>query len=271
MTSQDQCDKQDGSPTPERWIAARGAVNMRDLGGLVTDDGGHTRFGRLLRSDNLQGLTATDVTYLVDELRLRRVIDLRSDPEVQREGPGPLHERPEVSVHQLSLFTAAGRHTDVDAETLPWKNRPVPAPGGDRMAGVYLQYLRDRPDSVVDALRLISRDDGAALVHCAAGKDRTGVIVALALTVAGVTREAIVADYVATGERIPAVLARLRASPTYAADLDGSTDDSHMPRADTMRQMLSGMDDEYGGVLAFLEWRGWTEADTAALRSRLRD
>ena len=71
---------------------------------------------------------------------------------------------------------------------------------------------------------------GAVVVHCAAGKDRTGVVVALALSAAGVSREAIVADYVATGDRLEAVLARLLASPTYAADLDGKPSDVHRPR-----------------------------------------
>ena len=102
----------------------------------------------------------------------------------------------------------------------------------------YLGYLRDRPDSVVAALRDAARADGAAIVHCAAGKDRTGVVAALALAVAGAPRDAIVADYVATGERLEPIVARLRASPTYGADLRGRTLDSHRPRAETMERFL---------------------------------
>src|SRR5690606_39936022 len=71
----------------------------------------------------------------------------------------------------------------------------------DLPAGHYLGYLNNRGDSIVAALRVMARTDGAAIVHCAAGKDRTGVVCALALDVAGVTREAIVADYAQTGER----------------------------------------------------------------------
>lgn len=63
-----------------RWIDLEGAVNVRDLGGLATVDGGTTRFGRIYRSDNLQGLTERDVELLVEELKLRHVIDLRSTP-----------------------------------------------------------------------------------------------------------------------------------------------------------------------------------------------
>ena len=69
------------------------------------------------------------------------------------------------------------------------------------IGGHYLGYLEERPEEVAGALRSITTAPGAAIVHCAAGKDRTGVVVALALTMAGVEPEAIVADYIATGER----------------------------------------------------------------------
>jgi protein-tyrosine phosphatase len=211
-----------------RWIDLEGAVNARDLGGLPTTDGGRTRRGRLYRADNLQALTPADVTLLVGELNLRHVVDLRSTAEVRLEGPGPLTRVPEVRHHHLTLFAEGGRHTDVDADTtpdridgervLPWADRVLDEEL--RVTGFYFGYLRDRPDAVVAALRAMSLDDGAALVHCAAGKDRTGVVSALALEVAGVTREAIVEDYVATGERIELILKRLRSSDTYRDDLD---------------------------------------------------
>ncbi|WP_242454047.1 tyrosine-protein phosphatase [Bailinhaonella thermotolerans] len=267
-----------------------GAVNVRDLGGLPTDDGGETRFGRVLRSDNLQGLTAADVRRLVGELKLRHVVDLRSGAEVSLEGPGPLVSVPEVTIHHLTLFAEAGTFTDVEAaETevteagaagaagvdgdlvLPWQNR---APEDfEHAGGFYMTYLRDRPDSVVRALRVLGghEGEGAALVHCAAGKDRTGVVVALALTVAGVTREAVVDDYVRTGDRMSEILARLRASPTYTQDLDGRPDDSHLPHGRMMERFLSALDEGWGGPVGWLEAHGWTAADSAALRARLRD
>ena len=89
----------------------------------------------------------------------------------------------------------------------------------------YLKYLADRPDSVVGALDDVASGPGPVLVHCAAGKDRTGVVVAMALAAVGVERSAVVEDYVLTGERIAAIMARLRASSTYAADLEGVSDD----------------------------------------------
>jgi protein tyrosine/serine phosphatase len=114
-------------------------------------------------------------------------------------------------------------------------------------------------------------DEGAALVHCAAGKDRTGVLSALALEVAGATREAIVEDYVATGERLELILTRLRGSDTYRGDLDSRPADDHKPRAKYIEQFLDVLDDRFGGPMGWLTQHGWTTTDTEALRSRLRD
>lgn len=266
--------------TQSRWIDLDGAVNVRDLGGLETTDGGTTRFGRVLRADNLQNLTPRDLTVLVDRLGLRRVIDLRSHAEVDLEGPGPLTHRPEVTIHHLTLFAEAGHHTDVAAENitgntvtidadkvLPWQTRVSTEPEADWSIEHYLGYLRDRPDAVVDALRVMTTTEGASLVHCAAGKDRTGVVCALALDVAGVTREAIIADYAQTGERIEQILARLRSSPTYAADIDSRPPESHIPHAFLMEKFLSRLDEKHGGVLGWLAQYGWNETDTRSLRA----
>jgi protein-tyrosine phosphatase len=141
----------------------------------------------------------------------------------------------------------------------------------DVRVGYYIGYLEDRPDQVVAALRSIAQSPGAALVHCAAGKDRTGVVVALALTAAGVGRDAVIADYAATGERMAAVLNRLRSSPTYASDTNSRPDEDHMPRADTMAWFLDEIDASYGGVMAWLDQHGFGPADVAALRAKLLD
>jgi protein tyrosine/serine phosphatase len=275
-----------------RWLPLDGAANARDLGGLPTDSGPPVQPHRLLRSDNLQGLTPADVRLLVDEIGLRTVIDLRTNVEVALEGPGPLTREPAVAVRHLSLFAESGGLTDVDADAdLPWAARPPVAPpaadgpsvadalvsGGDpaladplsRSVSFYLAYLRDRPDSVVAALRAIADTDGASLVHCAAGKDRTGVVVALALSVAGVPRDRIVADYAATADRLPELLARLRASDTYRDDLASRSDDSHRPRAATMERFLDHLDRTAGGPVGWLESAGFGPADAARLRSRL--
>jgi protein tyrosine/serine phosphatase len=134
---------------------------------------------------------------------------------------------------------------------------------------VYLSYLEDRSDSALAALRFVAATDGAVIVHCAAGKDRTGVVTALALAAVGVAREAIIADYALSAERIEAIFARLLSSTTYADDLAGESIDRHRPRADTMDRLLDMLDEQYGGVPAWLRSHGWTDTDAAALRAHL--
>ncbi|HEY6748768.1 MAG TPA: tyrosine-protein phosphatase [Mycobacteriales bacterium] len=263
------------------WLPLDGAVNARDLGDLPTDEGAPTARGRLLRSDNLQGLTPADVRLLVDEIGLRTVVDLRTNVEVAQEGPGPLTAEPAVDIRHLSLFPEGGGNTDVDADALlPWQEDGVTerretalagaaADAKSRAVAFYLAYLRDRPDNIVGALRTIASSDGATVVHCAAGKDRTGVVIALALSVAGVPRDRIVADYTATADRLPALLARLRGSDTYRDDMNSRPDDAHRPRAVTMEQFLAHLDEEFGGPLGWLTSAGFGPSDVARLRARL--
>ncbi|WP_019634594.1 tyrosine-protein phosphatase [Actinomadura atramentaria] len=265
-----------------RWIELDGAVNVRDLGGLPTADGRATRLGRVLRADNLQDLSVADVRLLLDDYGLKNVIDLRSDTEVRLEGPGPLARTPSVTLHHLSLFAEGGRNTDVAADVaagapdridadkvLPWQSRRSDGSEQDRSVSHYLGYLRERGDSIVAALRVMARTDGSSIVHCAAGKDRTGVVCALALESVGVHREAVVADYVATGDRLAGILARLRGSGTYADDLDRRPADTHRPHAEIMEKFLARVDEEFGGPLGWLAGHGWTPEDTGALTERL--
>jgi protein tyrosine/serine phosphatase len=255
----------------QRWVELTGAVNVRDLGGLPTTDGSATRFGRVLRSDNLQDLTPQDVDRLVGTLRVRHVIDLRTTIEVVQTGPGPLTRVPDVTIHHHSLMTEHLDQVEIDAATvLPWSTNGADQPREWVPAGqFYSSFLEQRPDSVVAALRAMTGADGAAIAHCAAGKDRTGVICALALSVAGVRRDAIVADYALTADRFPLVHARLSSSTTYAADLADRPIDSHLPKAEFMVAFLDAVDQTYGGPLRWLEANGWTSADTNSLRTRL--
>ncbi len=253
------------------WIELEGAVNVRDLGGLPTSDGGKTATGRLLRSDNLQELSAADVARLVDGLGLTTVVDLRSTAERHAEGPAPLDAVASVRYWHHPVLPEAGTATDVVADVLLTRDDADHSRfPGDPRAGHYLGYLEDRPDQVVAALRTIAGSAGAALVHCAAGKDRTGVVVALALSAVGVRADAVVADYAATGERTDAVLARLRRSPTYASDIDRRPASSHHPRPETMTAFLEQLEARWGGVVAWLDGHGFGGADLRRLHAKLR-
>ncbi|MQA10706.1 MAG: protein-tyrosine-phosphatase [Pseudonocardiaceae bacterium] len=254
-----------------RWIELEGAVNVRDIGGLPTEDGGHTMPGRLLRADNLQDLSSADVTRLVDDLEVRTIIDLRSPAEVTAEGPGPLTRIPQLVHRHHSLLPEAGHATDASADALLVRQRRAAERyPGDRMSSFYLGYLEDRPDSVLAALRSITNSPGSAVVHCAAGKDRTGVVVALALTIAGVSRETVIDEYAVTGERIEAIMARLRASPTYAEDVDRRPASDHKPQPETMAAFLTQLDERHGGVFGWLDTHNFGEPEIEKLRSRLR-
>ena len=183
-----------------RWIALDGAVNARVVVPAV-----------LLRTDNLQSLSADDVHTLIDQHALEVVIDLRTDVEAKVEGAGPMNAERDVRIELRSLYPDSVETAELDgAAVKPWEARNEhESPDEQPVVRAYMGYLRQRPDSIVGAVRAIACARGAVLVHCAAGKDRTGVVVALALDAAGVDRATIVADYLATAERIDAIVARL--------------------------------------------------------------
>jgi protein-tyrosine phosphatase len=253
------------------WIELEGAVNVRDLGDLPTEDGQKTARARLLRADNLQDLSAADVRKLVRDIGVSTVVDLRSSNELAAEGPAPLDAVASVQHAHHPVLPEVGSSTDVIADALLARDQQDKSRyPRDPVCGHYLGYLEDRPDQVVGAVRSIARTEGAALVHCAAGKDRTGVVVALALTVAGVPAGAVAADYAATGERTEAIMARLRRSRLYARDINSRPADLHRPRAETMTAFLEQMDARYDGVASWLTDHGLSAADLAVLRVRLR-
>ena len=262
------------------WIDLEGLANLRDVGGIPTTDGSQIQTGRLLRSDNLQTLTVADVDRLLG-LGLTDIIDLRSDFEVESEGPGPLTGHRGVRIHQHSMFREWREGVGEDKpdvrpevlpeQALPWIDLEPSIDAGHPVASHYLSYLADRPDSVLAALRAIATARGAALVHCAAGKDRTGTIVAMALVLVGADREEVIADYAATTERIEAVVGRLLDTVTYAENLRDRPIASHATYPETMRAFLDYVDERYEGVEPLLRRVGWTADDTRRLRVKLRD
>jgi protein-tyrosine phosphatase len=246
------------------WIQLEGAVNVRDLGGLPAANGSVTAAGRLIRSANLQLLSPADVKKLVSDIGVTTVVDLRSAGEVAAEGPAPLDGVTGVRREHHQVLSELGA---VAGEAPGSRNeRDMLRYPDDPVCGRYLGYIENRPAAVVAALRAVAGSDGAVIVHCAAGKDRTGVVVALALTAVGVRPEAVIADYAATSEQVAVIIEQLRRSPIYREDLDRKTLDEHRALASTMAAFLAELDTRHGGVLEWLAANGFADRDLALLR-----
>jgi protein tyrosine/serine phosphatase len=252
-----------------RWIEVDGVVNMRELGGLPLSNGGRVPRGVLIRSDNLQDLGASARARLRVEYAVSDVVDLRSSLERKMEGPAPWEREGVIRHHYLSLVAGDVPVGDEAVLGLSWR-RPETRRDADFWGAHYLGYLDDRPDSVSAALRAILTARGATVVHCAAGKDRTGVVIAMALDLAGVPREEIVADYLLTAERLDAILQRLEPRPAYGPALAEQPPGSQVPRAAAIESILQAVDDQWGGASGWLrEVAGWPTQDISDLRNRL--
>jgi protein tyrosine/serine phosphatase len=257
-------DRSDPSAAGPRWLPLSGLANPRCLGGLPTVDGGRTRPGVLLRSDDPVGCTAEDVRHLVDELALSLVVDLRSPEEHADGGACPL-EAAGVRRLRVSLL-------DRDAMATVFGGAPVSdadEDGARWVAESYLQVTASAGRALAGIVsEVASLDAGPALVHCAAGKDRTGVTVALLLAAAGVRPEAIVADYALTDERMVAVVEAMRGRA--GVPFDDSPRPAILLRAParTMELFLDGFARDHGDVGGWLRDHGVTAAELDRWRGR---
>ena len=253
------------------WLDLDGTANARDVGGLPTVDGRTTRSGVLLRSDDLQDLSARDVQRLVGDLHLRTVVDLRSTGERHLTGPAPLRET-DVVHHHFSLIPEWDGEADrleVDRALPRLPERPRQRSATD-LQQHYVGYVRQAGDQVARALQVLADPaSGTTLVHCAAGKDRTGVVVALALSLAGVTRDAVVADYVRSAERAEGILARLQATQAYGPSLVDTTPAEITPVPTSMEGFLDDVDRRYGGPHGLAMSLGVDEETVTRLAARL--
>jgi len=245
------------------WLSLDGAVNARDLGGLPTVDGRLTQPGVLLRADNLQDLSERDVDTLLEQ-GVRTVVDLRTAAEVELLGPGPLRKTDVRHLH-LDLIPHG-----FDGQPPLARAIPDETAGPHAVDHLYFDYIQDAPDQIGTALRTIADpNSGSVLVHCAAGKDRTGVVIALALSLVGVHRDAVVADYARSDERVALVRDRLIATPLYSESISKRSLESMRPHAGNMERFLDRIDREYGGLHAFGMAVGIEEGLVAKLSRRL--
>jgi protein-tyrosine phosphatase len=254
-----------------------GTYNFRDVGGMPLTSGGTTSSGVLARSDALHALKPRGVEQLAHS-PIDTIVDLRTAverdtardrlPETRRirEHHLPLLEgamshivEQTLAAHALGDHAAAGRAAQAAIENLP------------TLAQLYGGMLEHGAASFAEVARLVGGGEGAVLVHCTAGKDRTGVAVAVLLDAVGVEREAIAADYVLSAENLGgAWFDRMRGmvtmmgvevTPALAELIAGS------PR-DAIDAVFAWLD-AHDGSAAYLASGGLSPAELAALRDRL--
>ncbi|WP_371675709.1 tyrosine-protein phosphatase [Streptomyces sp. NBC_01276] len=258
---------------PEPEPALSGVRNFRDVGGLSTADGRRVRPGRLFRSGHLAHATETDTEFL-ESLGLHTVFDFRNGADQALEGPDV--ELAGVRNVNIPLSDPAdGREfwkmvRDGDLARL----RTVLGDGkaATRMRDSYRTIIRTRTAEHSRVVHALAEDSVPALMHCAAGKDRAGLSIAVTLLALGVGREAIVADYLesnaphnryrvrrgsdAPEARSPEVMELL--APLFEA------------RAEYLLAAFDTIDGQWGGVEAYLaEGLGLAPATLDRLRDRL--
>lgn len=220
---------------PARHLALDGTRNVRDVGGYRARDERRTRWRTLLRSDELTRIPdATRVA--LEDLGLRQVIDLRW---------------PEELVTAPNAFRRSGviRYTSIPLLA----DDPTPHSG---LAGMYRHVLDARGTQLVDVVRALLVDDGLpAIIGCAAGKDRTGVTIALLLDLVGVPRDVIIDDY--------ALSARYFASPVAHIELDDWRSGSLVVDSppEFMASALAHLDERHGGSRRLLHRHGVTDGE----------
>lgn len=241
--------------------------NLRDLGGLPTVTGDAVRPRVLYRSDDLAPAGRDRVRGLVADLDLAVVIDLRSEEELARLGRGGLERTPARIEHlPLALTRRAVGSASEPIEDLPTTPREL----GD----FYARAVESAAPLLAQGLELLASSPGPALFHCVAGKDRTGLLAALALSAADVTREAVVEDYAGTQANMPVLLEQHRLGRGVADD-ERAEQIASLPAvlleapAEAMRICLTGIERRHGHVLAPLYRVGLRGGTVAALRARL--
>ncbi len=242
---------------PRRRLEIEGAHNVRDLGGYRTRDGNRTRWMRFLRADSLHLLSSDARTALLD-YGLHTVIDLRRTNET-RAAPNVFARSSSVKYHHLNM---------IGDEDLVLK--PIPENAGPfrRIAHSYCGFL-DKCQVQVGRILGTLADVGnqAALFHCAGGKDRTGIISALLLSLAGVPEETIAADYGLTARYMTApYLTHPEADPEIRTWADYQR--VYCP-PETMLLVLDHLERLYGGVESYVRTAGLSEDQIGRLRDTL--
>ncbi len=231
-----------------------GCLNARDLGGLPTEGGGRIRARALIRSDSPHWLDESGVAQL-RSFGLATILDLRSEHEAERD-PSPFAGEP--AYQRLPMID-------------PSRERERSPEAERSRADIYTASLKRNGDRIAACLGVIAAaPEGPVLVHCHEGKDRTGMVVALALRVAGVEPAVIATDY---------ALSAACLNERYEVHLAELTDESERDQLrelqktepETMLLMLRAVDERHGGIGRYLRGHGLGARQQARLRARLVD
>jgi protein-tyrosine phosphatase len=241
----------------ERRVPLEGCVNFRDLGGYAARDGWRVRTGRLYRSDGLHELTPNDIEHLRERVQLSAIVDLRTPHEAETEGPGALAEAPVRYYHVSLMQPSAGE---------PRALQPGEPFEMDRF---YVAMLREGREQVRTIVDLLAHAGGPTVFHCAAGKDRTGVIAALVLSLLGVDDAQIVDDYAATRSAIDRIRSRLKRSRGYEKMWKELPPETLHAHPETMHGMLERVREEWGSMRDYAADAGVEERTIEKLRRDL--
>jgi len=223
----------------DRLLPLPGTRNLRDVGGYPAAGGRRTRWRTLLRTDSLDSLPSESQAALI-ELGLRQVIDLRWPSELE-DAPSVFRASDHVTYRSIPLLA----------------DDPTPEVGLD---GMYRHIFDERAAQLVEVVRALLVPGGApAVIGCAAGKDRTGVAIALILAICGVPRDVIVADYALSAP----LFARPMDDPHIVDWRAGSIEVDSPP--EFMESSLAHLDEQHGGPAALLRAHGMTDDELAAL------
>lgn len=229
----------------------RRLVNLRDIGGLPLVRGGQTKRGVLYRSDEPypEDLDPDEVPVWPPAL----VIDLRREAEIRRAG----FNWPATVKHIHHPLHDVG---SVDSGMV------------SRLEDIYTRMLNEAAERMAAVIKMIPAEGGPVLINCVGGKDRTGSVVAVLLTAAGVEREAIVDDYLATGESAERIVQRwaLHAQRSGRRQRVAPPDLLRV-RREAISIVLDHIDSWPGGPHSWLLDHGADAADIERWRVRIRD
>jgi protein-tyrosine phosphatase len=236
-----------------------GCLNVRDLGGLPTENGERTRFGSVIRADSV-GLLTPDGWRALLETGVTRIVDLRAQVEIDEDPP----RGADVEVVHVPVLD----HFDEES----WEEiRALSEAASSHAAAtelVYLRFLEHCRPSFVRAVEAVATAPGPVVVHCLGGKDRTGLVAAILLRLAGVPIDVIVEDY---------ALSEVRLEPRHRRWLADAQDEAERARierisatpGEAMRAVLDALDRRYSGVERYLLDGGLSPEALEAARSRL--